>query len=91
MPEKIAFICVEISEHEGTFFASSPDLPGLNLCGPSKQDVKEDVGPMIERIYKLVHGLKVRVARAVDAKSFDAATNGDNMRYWASPVEAMAA
>lgn len=92
MPEKIAFICVNVAHREGTYFATSPDLPGLYLCGRSQQDVKEDIAPMIERIYMLNKGLKVRAARAVDAESFDAPkSNGDHMKYWAAPLEAMAA
>lgn len=92
MLEKIAFISVEITQREGAFFACSPDLPGLNLCGKSLQDVKDDVGPMIERLYSMTRGIKVRAARAVDAQSFDTpANNSENMRFWAKHVEAVAA
>lgn len=62
MTDKIAFIGVHITAQEGMFMASSPDLPGLFVCGKSVQDVKADVGPMIERLYKLNQGIEVRAA-----------------------------
>ena len=85
MPEKIAFICVNISQREGSFFASSSDLPGLYLCGKALKYVSDDIGPMIERLYLLNHKIKVRAAKAVDPVSFDApAANEDHIRYFAA-------
>lgn len=92
MPEKVAFICVHVEKNDGIYLATSPDLPGLNVCGESLQDVKDDVGPMIERLYKLNTGLDVKAARAVQANDFSvSASNGENMRFWAAPVQQLAA
>lgn len=92
MPQKVAFISIKVTEEDGIFLAQSPELPGLNLCGKSIQAIEADIGPMIERFYSVAHGLEVRTARAVDAKSFEAPpSNGESLRYWAAQLEATVA
>ena len=92
MPEKVAFICVNIAQREGLFFASSPDLSGLYLVGKTLEAVKADVAPMIEQLYQLNLGIKVRADRAVDAESFDMLEVApEHLRYYAAKLPAMAA
>lgn len=91
MPEKVAFICVNVAHREGLFVATSPDLAGLYLVGKSVDDVKADVAPMIEHLYQLNHGIKVRADRAVDADSFSIPeVHAEHLRYYAAKL-AMAA
>ena len=92
MPEKVAFICVEVAQRDGLYFATSPDLSGLYVVGKTIEAVKADVGPMIEQIYQLNRGIKVRVDRAVDAESFDEPTvPSEHLRYYAAKLPALAA
>lgn len=91
MPEKVAFICVNVAQREGIFFATSPDLSGLYLVGKSLDAVKADVAPMIEQLYELNHGIKVSADRAVDADSFNVPEMAaEHLRYYAAKL-AMAA
>lgn len=92
MSETVAFIKVEIKEKDGRYYASSADLPGLHLCGDSLRDVRDDVGPMIERMYLINKGLRVKAAPAADAMSLEVpkapkkSGAGGFFRYWASPL-----
>lgn len=92
MPEKVAFICVNVAHKDGLFVATSPDLAGLYLIGKSIEAVKADVAPMIEQLYSLNHGIKVRADQAVDANSFSVpeVVPDEHLRYYAAKM-AMAA
>lgn len=91
MPKKVAFISIQVTEQDGVFLAQSPELPGLNLCGKSMQDIEADIGTMIERFYSVARGLEVRAARAVDAKSFESPSSSESLRYWAAQLDQAAA
>ena len=87
MPDKVAFICVNVAQRDGLFVATSPDLAGLYLIGKSPDAVKADVAPMIEQLYSLNHGIKVRADQAVDAESFSVPEVApEHLRYYAATM-----
>lgn len=60
----ITVVKVLLAEKDGTFHAHSPDLTGLHVCGTDLDEVDADVPRVIQRLFKLNHGLDVEVRAA---------------------------
>lgn len=62
--QPITVIEIRLSERDGYYYASSPDMPELHVCGTDKKLVMNDVCPIVKRLYKLNYGLDVGVRQA---------------------------
>jgi hypothetical protein len=71
MSLEAAFVHVRIRKRAHTFYVACTELRGIHLCGPSLQDVRDDVRPMIERLHRATSGVGVRAVRTAHAISPD--------------------
>lgn len=46
-------ITVQISEHEGMFYATSEEMPGFLLCNPNKQNLDGDILPALKQLFAI--------------------------------------
>lgn len=65
---RITVISIKLTESDGLVHASSPDLPGLHLCGKTKKAVLTDLPGMVKALYRLNHSIEVDVESAFDAE-----------------------
>jgi len=52
---------LEIHERDGTFFVTSPNLPGLNACGLGVEAAYESVVRMVKALFRHNSGFEVEV------------------------------
>lgn len=83
---KITVINIQVTERGGIFHASSPDLPGLHVCGKRQASVLADVPEVITKLFKLNNGITVTVQPSV-TKSFKVASAPTS--FLASKTEAL--
>ena len=53
---------VDIREESGLFFASSPHLLGLHLCGPSKEQICDSLLRAVQLLFKQNRQMDVTVS-----------------------------
>lgn len=64
---RITVLCIKFAESDGLVYASSPDLPGLHLCGKSKKAVLADLPEMVKALYRMNNSIEVDVEPAFDS------------------------
>lgn len=70
-PTRVAVVDVCIKERSGVYYVSSPDIPGLHLCGSDRKALLADAPAAIELLYKLNNNLDVRITWASDPVRFE--------------------
>lgn len=64
-------IRVHVREDAEHFYAASADLPGLHICGASREDLCASTIKAVKALFKYNRGMDVEVTPvAVDADSF---------------------
>ena len=68
----VTTISVDVSARPDHLMATSNDLPGLNVCATSVEQVCARVVEAIKILYRLNHGIDGEVYQATDSKIFPA-------------------
>lgn len=66
----VTTIGVSVSPRPDCLMATSEDLPGLNVCGASVEQLCERVERAIKLLYKLKHNVEVDVYQTTDTRTF---------------------
>ncbi len=64
--DSVLLVRVNLSEQSGLFFASSPDVAGLNICGKTMEQTCASAVKAIKMLFKHNRGLDVQVMPATE-------------------------
>lgn len=67
--DTVLIININLRQRSGYFSASSPDLPGLHVCGETEDRIRESVVLGIKTLFKRNRGLDVSVRPIADSIS----------------------
>lgn len=66
MPEAALVVQINIRDEGDHFYAASPDVPGLHVCGLDLPETKKRAAAALQRLFKLNRGLDVVVSQLSD-------------------------
>lgn len=63
----VLIVNINLRQRSGYFSASSPDLPGLHVCGETEDRTRESVVLAIKTLFKLNRDMNVAVRPVADS------------------------
>ena len=68
--EVAAIVAINVQEVDGYFYAASPDVPGLHVCGQTLEEMMDSAMLAVKELFKVNRKMDVRVAPVADMASF---------------------